>query len=60
VEVDVGLGFREDVAVEGRERLGRLAVRLRRGIVYEHCVDEGGHAGLESLVGSTSECVLLV
>ena len=27
--------------------------------MYEHCVDERGHTGLESLRGSTSECGLL-
>lgn len=42
-QMQTGLGFGEDVGVQGWQGLGGLAVRLWRGVGYEHCLDEGGH-----------------
>ena len=52
--MDVGLGFGEYVRVQGWQWFWGLGVRLGRRVVYEHCVDEGGHRDSASLAGSSS------
>ena len=41
--MDVGVGFGQDVGVEGLQGLGGLGVGLWRRVVDQHCVDEGAH-----------------